>query len=388
MFPRHALRLLLLGVLIVTTSTQPVFLVGAAFFQIGPEFGLGPLGLGILTAAFFLASSVSSPILGRWVQRVGWRRAMRFNCLASSALMMSTALFARSVWWLGGFLIVSAAVYGMSNPAANQALALHTDPDRAATVFGMKHAGIPSSTLLAGLAIPVLVVDFGWRAGFVASSLMAAAVWFLIPRSDRTESASFRSAPQRGRPLAAGLIRLLAAAAGLASLAATALGTYMVSAAVDGGFTEVAAGYLQFAGSAVSILARVLVGVFVDRRQAPGYVGLFTLMAFGGLAFVGLSSSAGAVFALVTIAAYATGWAWPGLMTFTVVDANRGAAAKSSSIMQAGVFVGAGAGPVVVGGVVERWGFGSGFVVVAGCLMVAAVLVRVVQTKAYSVATT
>jgi MFS family permease len=384
-FPRHALRLLLLGVLIVTTSTQPVFLVGAAFFQIGPEFGLGPLGLGFLTAAFFLASSISSPILGRWVQQVGWRRAMRFNCLASSALMMSTALFARSVWWLAGFLIVSAAVYGMSNPAANQALALHTDPDRAATVFGLKHAGIPSSTLLAGLAVPVLVVNFGWRAGFVASSLMAAAVWFLIPRSDQAESAAFRAAPQRGRPLTPDLIRLLAAAAGLASLAATALGTYMVSSAVDGGFSEVAAGYLQFAGSAVSILARVVAGVVVDRHKAPGYLGLFTLMAVGGLAFVGLSSTTGAMFAMVTILAYATGWAWPGLMTFTVVDANRGAAAKASAIMQAGVFVGAGAGPVVVGGVVERSGFGAAFVVVAGCLMLAAVLVRVVQAKAYAI---
>jgi MFS family permease len=381
---RSTVRLLLLGVLIVTTSTQPVFLVGAAFFQIGPEFGLGPLGLGFLTAAFFLTSSVSSPILGRWVQRVGWRRAMTINCLTSSALMMATAFLARSVWHLGALLIASAAVYGMSNPAANQALALHTDPNRAATVFGLKHAGIPSSTLLAGLAVPALVVNSGWRAAFIASSVMAAAVWFLIPRIERSESESFRAAPRRGKPLDRALIRLLATAAGLASLAATALGTYMVSAAVDASFSEVAAGYLQFGGSLMSILARMLVGVLVDRKKAPGFVGLFTLMAIGSLAFVALSSTAGAMFAAMTILAYGTGWAWPGLMTFTVVDANRGSAAKSSSIMQAGVFVGAGAGPIVVGAAVERWGFDAAFLLVAACLMSAALLVRWVQVAAFA----
>lgn len=377
------MRLLLLGVLVVTTSTQPVFLVGAAFFQIGPEFDLGPLGLGLMTAAFFLTSSITSPILGRWVQRVGWRRAMRINTATSSVLMMSTALLADSALALAALLVASAAVYGMSNPAANQALALHTDPGRAATIFGLKHAGIPGSTLLAGLAIPVLVVNNGWRAAFVTSSLMAAFVWFLVPKTDRAEPAAFREAPQRGRPLDRRLILMLAVAAGLGGVAATALGTYMVSAAVDGGFPEVAAGYLQFAGSAVSILTRIVVGVFVDRRQAPGFVGLMTLMALGGLAFVALGASAGAVFAVVVIVAYSTGWGWPGLMTFTVVDANRGAAARSSSIMQSGVFVGAGAGPIVIGAVVERWGFPAAFHLVAVCLMVAAGLVLTVRRRAH-----
>ena len=45
--------LLPLAVAVVTLSTQAVFLVGAAFFQIGPEFGIGPLGLGLLTASTY-----------------------------------------------------------------------------------------------------------------------------------------------------------------------------------------------------------------------------------------------------------------------------------------------------------------------------------------------
>ena len=51
-----------------------------------------------------------------------------------------------------------------------------TDPDRQATLFGAKHAGIPGSTLLAGLAVPVIVVQYGWRWAFVAAAATALAV--------------------------------------------------------------------------------------------------------------------------------------------------------------------------------------------------------------------
>lgn len=69
-------RLVALSVLIVSLSTQPVFLLGAGFLQIGDELGFSATGLGVLTASFFLTASAVSPGLGRFVQRVGWRRAI------------------------------------------------------------------------------------------------------------------------------------------------------------------------------------------------------------------------------------------------------------------------------------------------------------------------
>ena len=72
-------RLLAGAILIVTVSTQPVFLLGAGFLRIGDELGFGPAGLGVLTAAFFLTASIASAPLGRVVERIGWQRAMRLN---------------------------------------------------------------------------------------------------------------------------------------------------------------------------------------------------------------------------------------------------------------------------------------------------------------------
>lgn len=370
--------LLPLAVVVVTLGTQAVFLVGASFFQIGPEFGVGPLGLGFLTAAFFLTAAVSSPILGRWVQRVGWQRAMVWNLRIVAGVLAAVAVLARDVWSLSLLLVIAAAVYGSANPAANQALADHTDPARQATIFGAKHAGIPASTLVAGLAVPLVVEDHGWRWAFAIVSLAACAVSFVVPRHalprPRVET------DEDVRPVAASRTRdlvLLAVGSSFATWAAIALGTYLVSATLHLGFSASAAGTLQFVGSAMSILARLTAGAITDRTGGTGFGGIVVLAAAGAVVFALLPFASGAWYLMLVVAAFATGWGWPGLMTFTVVRANRASAASASSITQAGVFVGAGGVPILLGAVIERWSFDGAWLIAAAGLVIAAAVVGV-----------
>lgn len=374
------LRLLALAVLVVTVSTQAVFLLGAAYFQIGPEMGVGTVGLGALTAAFFLTASATSAPLGRWVQRVGWQRAMRINLRVTAVVLTLIAGTARSPWLLGLFLVAAAAIYGASNPAANQALADHTDPDRQATVFGVKHAGIPASTLLAGLSVPLVIVQFGWRWAYLASAVLAIGVSFLVPRSKLESLGTRQSDGSRPTPSPMSTRSLLALALGssFATWAAIALGTFLISASLSLGFSESAAGTLQFAGSFCSIAARIVSGVVTDRSGGRGYVGIALLTGLGAVAFLALPFASGAGFAVLVLVAFATGWGWPGLMTFAVVNANRRSAASSSAVTQAGVFVGAGLGPLILGGVIDRWSFDAAWVVVAVALVIAATVVTLV----------
>jgi len=167
------------------------------------------------------------------------------------------------------------------------------------------------------------------------------------------------------------VLAVLAFGAAMATGAAISLSTFLVAAAVDQSFTESAAGLLLFAGSAASITARVGAGALTDTRGGRGFAGVATLMACGAVVFFLLPLSAGAAFALLVIGAFATGWGWPGLLTFTVVNANAGAAAASSAITQTGVFLGAGAAPVVMGWVIDRWSFDASWIMV-GCLLLAA----------------
>ena len=374
------IRLLVLAILVITTSTQPAFLLGAAFFQIGPEFGLGPVGLGALTATFFLTASVASPAMGSWVQRVGWQRAIRVNTRVSAGIMLAIALLARDFWTMGGLLVLAAISYGISNPAANLALSDHTDPSRRATIFGAKHAGIPASALLAGLAVPLVVVNFGWRLAEIIAASIALALSFVVPRFEVAPTVSDADEARSGPPRPALSVRWLlglAAGSSLATWAAIGLGTYLVSAAVDRGFSEGAAGWLQFSGAAISIATRIGVGHLTDRYRWSGFAGIATLTGVGAVVFALMPLSASVGFVVLVLVAYGSGWGWPGLMTYTVVDANRGSVASSSSITQAGVFVGAGAGPLILGFVIDRASFDAAWLAVSAGLLGASIVVGV-----------
>lgn len=367
-------RLLAVAVLIVTASTQVVFLLGAAFLTVGPELGFSATGLGVLTATFFLTASLSSAPLGRVVQRIGWQRSMRYNAAGSALVLILVATTAQSVAWLAFLLFAGGLIYGLANPAANQALADHVDPRHRALVFGLKHAGIPASTLLAGLAVPILVLNVGWQPTFAIAATLPVVVALLVPRG-RVPATAFDfplDVKRQVAPMSMALLVGLGASSALATWAAIALSTYLVAAAADVGFTESAAGYLLFAGSVASITARVLAGVVTDARSGKGFWGIAFLTGLGAFVFIGIAATTGVAFALLVLVGFGTGWGWPGLMTYTVVNANIGSAAASSGVTQAGVFVGAGVGPIVLGRVVDAWSFSAAFVVVAVALALAA----------------
>jgi cyanate permease len=69
-------------------------------------------------------------------------------------------------------------------------------------------------------------------------------------------------------------------------------------------------------------------------------------------------------------------------MTYTVVRANRASAATASAITQAGVFVGAGGVPIILGVVIERWSFDGAWITAAVGLVIAAAVVGTVGTRA------
>ncbi len=369
-------RLLAVTILIVTLSTQPVFLLGAGFLQLGDDLGFGPAGLGALTAAFFLTASAASAPLGRVVQRIGWRTAIRVNAVASGTLLLVIAAGARHVAAFAVLLVAGGVVYGLANPAANQALADYVDPRRRALFFGLKHAGIPSSTLLAGLAVPLVIVGAGWRVAYAAAAVLALIVLTLVPGADGRAVAPPAVDPgRRVAQLDARRLALLSAGAALATWAAVALATYLVAAAVDKGFSESAAGLLLFAGSAASILGRVTAGAVTDRTRGRGFAAMALLTALGAAVFALLPIAAGGAFVALVPVAFVTGWGWPGLMTYSVVNANTGTAAASSAVTQAGIFAGAGLGPLVLGWVVATWSFSAMWLVVAGALAVATVVV-------------
>ena len=367
----------------VMVSTLPVFLAGASFVQLQDDIGLTASTLGAVTAAFFLTASITSTPLGRLVERIGWRPAMRINCLVSAAVLLAIPVAVSNPTTLGALLVVAGAVYGFTNPAANHALALGSPRNRRGVVFGLKHAGIPASTLAAGASVPLLVVTLGWRPTFALTSSVALIAWLLINSEPKREhhTVDLSSASGEVRPLTSTQLATLAFGSALATWAAVFLGTFLVAAGVDRSLSESQAGLLLFAGSAVSIASRVTYGTIADRRKAAGFAGVSVIMALGAVAVFFIAEATGGLFVLTVCAAFALGWGWPGLMTYAVVNANSGSAASSSAVTQAGIFFGAGAGPIVLGWIVDTASFQTAWLTVALLLAIAAGVVSYVAIQ-------
>ncbi len=370
-------RLVAASILVVTVATQPAFIAAATIAQAGPEIGYAARELGFLTAGFFLTASLSSRVLGRFVEDVGWRPAMLANALVATGVLVSIAVWVDRLAALAAALVVAAIAYGTANPAANLALARAIPPERRGLVFGLKHAGIPTSSMLAGIAVPALALTVGWRAAFAASAALAVLVAFLIPRPGERDALGANAAVSATamRPAWLGVLSIGSA---FATVAAIALGTFQVDAALARGFDAGAAGTILAVGSLASIAARAGYGALADRRRAQGLGWVAVLTAMGAMTFAAMGFTTGTGFVVATVIAFATGWAWPGLFTYGVVNANQGRPAGSTAATQAGIFLGAGLGPAGLGWIIDRYSYEAAWAATAVSLLVAAALVTVV----------
>jgi MFS family permease len=175
---------------------------------------------------------------------------------------------------------------------------------------------------------------------------------------------------------------MLAGAAALSALVAISLGTFLVAAAVEeASFSESAAGILLFAGSLASIAARITAGAVTDRVGGRGFAGLAVMMGTGSVVFFLLRPATGTMFVVLVLVAFATGWGWTGLMTFVVVNANASTVATSSAITQAGVFLGAGFGPIFLGWTIENTSFATSWLLVSLVLLIAASIAAIVGRR-------
>lgn len=364
-------------------STLPVFLTGASYLQLKDDLGLTPATLGALTAVFFLTASLMSAPLGRLVERIGWRTAMRINCIVSASVLLAIAFLGTSIWLVGSFLAAGGMVYGFANPSANLSLAEGAPTARRGLVFGLKHAGIPASTLFAGAAVPVLVLTIGWRPTFALSALLAPVLWILIStdaKRSRAPVAPPAPAPTTGQLKSRHLV-VLAIGSACATWAAVSLGTFLVAGSTDAALSESQAGLLLFVGSATSITARIIAGLIADRRSSRGFAGVSLMMLIGASTFVLISDAAGIGFAAAVVLAFAFGWGWPGLMTYAVVQTDPGSAASSSAVTQAGIFLGAGLGPIALGWIVDKWSFQVGWLSIGVFLAIASLIVAAVAVR-------
>lgn len=99
-------------------------------------------------------------------------------------------------------------------------------------------------------------------------------------------------------------------------------------------------------------------------------------LALGAVGIAVLATGTDPAIVIGSLLAFAFGWGWSGLFTFSVVRRNPRAPAASTGITMTGVYVGAAAGPALFGIVAEA-SFTVAWVIMSAALALGSLLMTV-----------
>ncbi|ANI14954.1 MFS transporter [Pseudomonas citronellolis] len=266
--PQHPASLAGLPMLLMMAMGMPM-MIFYAIGILGPylitDLEISRQQLGWLTTSTFGLAAILSPWAGALVQHIGTRTG-----LVSIFLLVGLSFSLMAI--LPGFgglitaLLLCGIAQSLANPATNQAIAQGIPASRKAGVVGLKQSGVQASALLAGVALPPLVLMWGWRgalATWVPVALVMAA-WVARRVPVRPRAAQRRSLHVYVPNAWLSMLMAIQLCAGLAlSSFMTFLGVYANQAGVSASATGAMVGCFGVMG----ILSRVLLTPIADRLK-------------------------------------------------------------------------------------------------------------------------
>ena len=127
------------------------------------DFGVSEGRYGWALGAFFLGAAVGSILVGRLVQIIGPRLQISASLILSALLQLGIATIASSFLAVVALLGLCGIVNSANQTAVNLALTQARLP-RLGLAVALKQSGMPTASVLAGFAVPVLALTVGWRA--------------------------------------------------------------------------------------------------------------------------------------------------------------------------------------------------------------------------------
>lgn len=360
----------------LVVSVLPAFLLGGVAVLVRRDLGFSESALGAAISAFFLASGLAAVPGGRLAERLGGLRATAVGVAGSSLALAGVAVAARSWALLVAFLAVGGVANSITQPATNLALARAVPVARQGLAFGVKQTNGPVATFLAGISAPLVGITVGWRWAFALAAVGALAFFAVAPRPYHDPPSRHPPGGQAAGDAPTRAVVLLAVGAGAGTAAAASLMGFYVESAVAAGLSVGAAGWWFATGSVAGTAARVVWGWTADRPRGEAATLVLVLLLAGAFGFALLgTTTAWPVFLPATVAAFAAGWGWFGLLLFAVVQRSPSAPARATAAVIAGVSGGGIVGPPAFGLLVERQGYPVAWMAAAAALVVAAAFV-------------
>lgn len=373
----------MLAVAITICGALPTFLTSALAVQLQDDLHFGPGALGLATSVAFGVGGLTSRWMGYWVQRRGSRFGFHFS-LTFSAAALTIVVLAPSYPVLVMGLFVAGLGNSAAQPTANLMITEVVGRHRLGLAMGLKQSYIPIASLLGGLAVPIVAVQYGWRWAMVCAAVLCLLTLIAGRRRTRptrggvaaTTAEAAEAAAPSGPPMSRKGVVVLTVGSALAAGSITALGVFLVDAAVDSGVEPGAAGYLLAVCAALCLVGRVGAGWLADRIHGRSlYLVSANIMVLGVAGMVMLAFSSGSLFIVGALLGY-LGWTWPGLVHLAVVRDSPGAVAANTGTVQSGFAGGAAVGPLLLGILVEAASYQVAWLVAAAINVLGIVVIR------------
>lgn len=378
-------RAVVAGLATDTVAILPGFMTAGMAVQIRADIGMSLTSLGIALGIFFGSAAMASAPMGALVERWGWSKSLRVAALLAAASLAAVGWLAQSVASLTAIFVVAGVAVALGHPAANLAVARCVPSLRHGLFYGLKHAAVPTSTLLGGLAVPAVALTVGWRWAFFGGALVAVLVALAVPGRGYRYAPDSNQSVDQSKPRRPStdlrLLVILSVAVGLGIGGIDALASFIVSYSVDIGIEEGVAGFLLAAGSIIGITVRVVAGWMIDRNRESDLLAVATMLLVGAAGVIVLNLGDKPGLFIGGFIAFAAGWGWSGLFTFAVVKDNPDAPAAATGITQVGKLVGAALGPAVFGWLADSVSYSIAWWTITGTLIVAAVLLLYVRSQ-------
>lgn len=161
-------RSLAAAVIALSTTTAVQALVTMAALtvsvyapQAARDIGIAPGYIGVYASLTYITAMLGSLVSGGFILRYG---AIRFSQAAMLLCAFGLFVCVGAHW---GWFVLSAFIFGLgygpTTPASSYILSRHTPPRLWSLVFSIKQTGVPLGGVLAGLAVPWLLLFFSWQ---------------------------------------------------------------------------------------------------------------------------------------------------------------------------------------------------------------------------------
>lgn len=375
--PRAMLVNGLLQAVLIFAMTLPMLIL-YAISTLGPllseDLSFEPAAIGYLVMSSFGFAAVLSLWAGAIVDYIGARSALLvlFGAIAAAFALIAAA----QVFWS---LIAATAICGiaqaLANPATNLLIAQQVRPEQRASVVGLKQSGVQLAALFAGLVLPAIAFQYGWRTAFgviaPVAIIFGLAALFVTPGQHvrRNKQLTFV------RPNA--LLSWLMAVQFSVGLALSAFVTFLPTFATQQDMPLVQADMLIAVFGITGMLSRIVLTPLGAKLRDESYL-LFTLIAVAAAAIV-LTMQAGpeshwrlwAGAAGMGLSAVATNAI---AMSMLIRDSAFGLVTAASSYVSFAFFSGFAFGPPLFGLLSGQPGSALGWNVLTGLLCLACVM--------------